>query len=351
MLATEDGVFFGHVRLDERVSDPRAERRAVRLGDDLGNHLGTDQVVHHGSPRMLGQNRPGEECGGERTRHRLGLLVDQEHSIGVAIEGQPDVGADLEHSSLEVSKVLHVERVGRVVRKRAVELGIQEVDLEGQIGEGRRHHESAHAVGGVGHDLQRPEGAGVDETVDVADEGRQQICGASRAGRSRRRWSVALEHRLRCCLDGAEPGVLTNGGRTRAAHLDAVVASRVVRGGEHHTRHVEGSGGEVDHVGRRQTDLDHAEPLTSSAAGKRRDQLGSRRPHVATDHDLGGVRLRFGDVGGEPDPERFAHLGSDLVGVGATDVVGLDDGVERGHSVGVHRGKGRSTRRPHGLIG
>src|SRR5215510_4681258 len=44
-------------------------------------------------------------------------------TIGVAVEGQADVGLLLADGGLEVAQVLGLDRVGRVVRERAVELG------------------------------------------------------------------------------------------------------------------------------------------------------------------------------------------------------------------------------------
>ena len=69
---------------------------------------------------------------------RLALLVDEEHPVGVAVEGQADVGADLEHPGLEVAQVLGLDRVGRVVRERAVELAVQDLEVERQAVEHRR---------------------------------------------------------------------------------------------------------------------------------------------------------------------------------------------------------------------
>ena len=61
----------------------------------------------------------------------------------------------------------------------AVELGVEDVDLEGEAGEDERHDEPAHAVGRVGHHLQRPERGDVDERVDVGDVVIEQVDAAS----------------------------------------------------------------------------------------------------------------------------------------------------------------------------
>ena len=56
-------------------------------------------------------------------------------------------------AALEVALVLRVDRVGRVVRERAVELGEQVVQRRpGRRARTAGDHEPAHAVRRVGHD-------------------------------------------------------------------------------------------------------------------------------------------------------------------------------------------------------
>ena len=88
-----------------------------------------------------------------RTRHRLALVVDEEAPVGVAVEGQPDVGAGLEDPRLQGHQVLGLDGVGRMVGEGAVQLAEEDLEMERQAGEHRGHHQAAHAVGGVGDDL------------------------------------------------------------------------------------------------------------------------------------------------------------------------------------------------------
>ena len=55
---------------------------------------------------MLG----GHDGRGERARHQLALVVDQEDPVGVAVEGQADVGPGLEHPGLQIDQVLGLDR-------------------------------------------------------------------------------------------------------------------------------------------------------------------------------------------------------------------------------------------------
>ena len=110
----------------------------------------------------------------------LGLVVDQEHPVGVAVEGEADVGPHLEHPGLEVLEVLGLDGVGRVVGEAAVELGVHQLDVERKALEHLGGHQSPHAVAGVGHHLERTEHRAVDERPHVVAELVQQVEGADR---------------------------------------------------------------------------------------------------------------------------------------------------------------------------
>ena len=155
VLAAERGAGLGHDRLDVAVADTGAHRGAAVLADDLGHGLRADQVVQDRGAGFLGQHALGDDRGGDRAGDRLAEVVDEEDPIGVAVEGEADVGARLEDPRLEVDEVVGVERVGRVVREVAVELAVHDLDVDRQRREHGGDDEATHAVGGVGHDLQR----------------------------------------------------------------------------------------------------------------------------------------------------------------------------------------------------
>ena len=56
-------------------------------------------------------------------------------------KASPTSAPDLEDAGLEVAQVLRLDRVGGMVRERAVELAVQQVQLEGQAVEHHRHHQ------------------------------------------------------------------------------------------------------------------------------------------------------------------------------------------------------------------
>ena len=123
--------------------------------------------MDHRCPWLLGQLADGDQGGHCRRRDRITALVDHEAAVGVAVEREPDVRADLAHLGLQVDQVLRVERVRLVVRKRAVELEVHRDDSERQAVEHGRHGVPGHAVPGVDHDGQRPDVGQIDQAPEV----------------------------------------------------------------------------------------------------------------------------------------------------------------------------------------
>ena len=171
VLAAEDGARLGHHLLDEAVPDLGPDAGPALLGDHLGDDPRADAVVEHGGSRVLVEQGGRHQRRGQRSGDGFGALVHQEDAVGVAVEGEPDVGAGLEHHSPELDQVLRLDGVGRMVGEVAVELGVEDLDLERQSLEHLRGHQPAHAVGRVGHHLQRAQDGGVDEGADVVGVG------------------------------------------------------------------------------------------------------------------------------------------------------------------------------------
>ena len=116
---------------------------------------------------VLGQFAGGDQ-GGDRGRgDRVAVLVDDEAAVGVAVEGEAEVGAGLAHPRLEVDDVLGIQRVGLVVGERAVQLEVHRVQFERQALEDGRYGVAAHAVARVHHDLQRADAAQVHQAAQV----------------------------------------------------------------------------------------------------------------------------------------------------------------------------------------
>ena len=182
-----------------------------------------------GTARRLGQLADGDQRGDRARAHRLAALVHGEAAVGVAVEGQAEVGALDHHALLQVHEVGRVERVGLVVGEGAVELEVErhEVDAD-EIAEHGGHGVAAHAVARVDDDLERPDAREVDEATQVGGVvGEEVALGDPAAARP------GGHARLHGRPDRRESGVLADRRGARAAHLDAVVAGRVVARGEH----------------------------------------------------------------------------------------------------------------------
>jgi hypothetical protein len=245
----------------------------------------------------------------------------------MAVVVEADVGARGPDPGDEVDLVRGVDGVGRVVREGAVELRVEQLEVEAEAVEDGGHDEAPHAVGGVGDDLHRPQDREVHEGPHVGDVvGEEVHVGLPAPGTGR------LEPGGRHGLDVAQPGVDPDGLGRREAHLDAVVGRRVVAGGEHGGRCLQVAGTEVGHVGGRQTEVDDVEALVEHPVGEGGGQLDARGPHVAGHEDAGGA-LGVGGEPGEGGADAPAPVGAELAGRQPPDVVGLEHGVEIGVEV------------------
>ena len=319
VLAAEDGAGLGHHLLDEGMADPRADRGPAHLAHDLGHDLRADEVVHDRLSGVPLEDPLGEDGGGDRARQGLRLVVDEEDAVGVAVERQPDVGAGVEHGPLQVLEVLELDRVGGMVRERPVELGIEDRQVERQVGERGGDDGAAHAVGRVGHDTQRAQRVDVDERVDVLDVLGEQVALLDPAPLGGPLEEPARDRRL----DLGQPRVLADGGGAGAAQLDPVVLGGVVAGSEHRRRRVEPPRREVHEVGRDQTELDDVGAGQGGAVGERGRERLRRRPHVPPHQHQRGARERDERV-----PDTAGDVVAEVVGVQPADVVGLEDRVE-----------------------
>ena len=115
------------------------------------------------APGSLAQLAARDQRGDDRRRHDLAALVDDEAAVGVAVEGQPDVGAGLAHLGLQVDQVGRVDGVGLVVGEVAVELEEHRDDVERQAAEDLGHGVAAHAVARVDRDLEPADAGQVDQ--------------------------------------------------------------------------------------------------------------------------------------------------------------------------------------------
>ena len=169
------------------------------------------RFVHDGLARMTIQNPGGDDRGRGGATHGLTGVVDEKHAIGVAVECEPDIGAEVEHRALEVFDVLGLDRIRGMIRKRAVELTEEHRERERQPFEHFRDDEPAHAVRGVGDDHERPQCFGIDERPHVIAEGLEEVDVLHPARHLAARRDAGRDH----LLDLRGPGPLPPGAARR----------------------------------------------------------------------------------------------------------------------------------------
>ncbi len=167
-------------------------------------------------------------------------LVDHEHAVGVAVERQAEIETARDHTRPQVALVRRLERIGGVVRERAVEFGVHHLEFDSR--EPLHHrwdHETTHAVGGVGDDLHLADVGRIDEGQHMVGEAAEQVLLGARATLGRGPRCPPVEDVLSHPLHLGETGVDTDRTGPRQAELDAVVPGRVVRRREHRPGSVE----------------------------------------------------------------------------------------------------------------
>ncbi len=121
--------------------------------DRLARRPRRPDVVDDRGARIALQDRAGQQRRDQVGADDLGVAVDQDRAVRVAVEGGPEGAAVLPHGLLQVAQVLRLERVGLVVREVAVEAEEQRDQLDVELLEEVAVH-GGHAVGDVHRHLQ-----------------------------------------------------------------------------------------------------------------------------------------------------------------------------------------------------
>ncbi|CAM5208428.1 hypothetical protein BTHI11S_03433 [Bosea thiooxidans] len=159
------------------------------------------------------------------------MLVDDQDAVGVAIERDADIGAQLADLGDER---LRMGRADLMVDVEAVRIDADGDDLGAELPERLRSHLVGGAIGAIEHDAQafqaqvprqRPLGE-----FDIARIGAVDALGAAEAGRGREAGpEIGVDQRLDLALHLVVELVAV-----RPEQLDAVVLIGVVRGRDHH---------------------------------------------------------------------------------------------------------------------
>ncbi len=272
----------------------------------------------------------GDDGGHGGRVHRLAALVDDEAAVGIAVEGQTEVGTVLEDGFLEVDEVRGLERVRFVVRERAVELEVERHDLDrerrqaGRLAEHGGNGQATHPISGVNDDLDGPDAGQIDQFAQKRSVVGQDVDIPDAALLCHQLETVddvflgALPHR-------GEPGVAAETLSTRPRELDAVVGGRVVAGREHRPCGLEITGREVRLIGRAQAEKDDVRAPGPGAGREGGSEPGRRVAHIVPDdHILSGRP----DLVDERRTDGFDHLDRQRRSDESPHVIGLDCCVE-----------------------
>ena len=250
-------------------------------------------------------------------------VVDEEAAVGVAVPGDPEVGALLAHLVDDEAAVLLQQRVRLVVGEVAVGRPVGRHEVEAELLEQRPDHRPGHAVAAVDDDLQRLDRGGVDEL-------QRRLAGTPRRRRpprtSRRRARLA-EAGLDQVADVPDPAVARQRDRAALDELGARVGLRVVRGGAHQPAvELARADEEIEHLGADHPGVEHVRALgdhpVAVAARPARARAGACRGRGRR-----AGRPRLAGHAGEHARERAADLLGDV-------------------AVDLARRRGRGCRRP-----
>ena len=309
-LAGELCTRLSHALLDERVPDLP--------------HFAARQGVVHGlaALHLSDEARVGNffEHGAAKEDHQLITpqdptgAVDGADTIGVAVERDAQISAEMLDGEDQGAEVLGLSRIGVVVREATVEVAVEWQDVEAQLGVKGHRGGTSSAVAGIDDDpgSPGPEAQLADGTGDV------RLADALRGTRATRLSRGSREQLLRAVAQLRDRLAVE---RVRADHdLEAVVLGRVVAAGDHDRR---GGAqvllGEVRDGRRDDPDVDDVGE-DADAVGERVEQAWGRQAAVAADDDGAAARALT---------DRKAERTYDIVGQIAigdtTDVVFAED--------------------------
>ncbi len=237
----------------------------------------------------------GEQIAGEEDQDQVGLvalaaLVDDPDAIGVAVVGDPDVGADLENLGLQVLDVALVLGVGQVIRKAPVRLAVELGDLAPDPAQELGTVDAGHAVARVDHDLQSP-----GRPDDPRDRIEVVLARAALA-------QAAVAALVVPALDRPEERldlVLGERRRARVDHLHAVVFDGIVAAGDIGAAvELPVRRGEVEDGRGGRADVDHVDTGRAHTLDKAGLEIVRRQAIVPTDRDAAAaVAMNQGRVG------------------------------------------------------
>src|SRR5579875_1749191 len=256
------------------------------------------------------------------------MLINREHTIRIAIEGGAQIRARLTYLLLHIDHVLWLDGACRVMGEVAIKLKVQRNEFAGQALEDARHHHAGHAISGINNDFEGFDLAHIDKRKRVIDVIVDDV--------ALRHLALALWF-LEVATDRqvaniGQPAILTDRIRLGATEFDAVIFSRVVRGGNHRACGIiKLANGEIETVGGCQAEVDSVHALIGNAANERGGQLRRGEAQIAAHCDLWYVEILSGGA-----PDGIGNLVGEVLTVDATNVICFEDRRIDGYTRSTH---------------
>ncbi|MCY1412218.1 hypothetical protein D9M71_276180 [compost metagenome] len=308
ILATQHPATFEHLGHHVAVADLGAHegdvaRRQGQLQAQIA-HQGAD----HSGP--FGQTIALLEIGGNDVKQLVAIdhgagMVDHQHPVAVAVEGDAHVGTLLEHRFLQR---LHVGGADPGVDVETVRLRGDHRHLGAQLAEYAGRHLVGGAMGAVEHQLEAGEiGAGRHAALAELDVAAGRVVDPRRLAQLRR-----LDHahrRIEQLLDH-QLDLVRQLGSLAGEELDAVVVVRIVRGTDDDPGIGMEGAGQVGHRrGGHRTEQHHVGARGNQSGLQGRLEHVAGDPRVLADQYLAVALATERHAGGPAQPEH--ELGGD----------------------------------------
>ena len=106
-----------------------AHTRAAIFGNHLAHRTRGDEVVQNCRTGFATQKHFRQNCRRRAARHGATKLVNQKHTVSIAVKCQTHVKTASQHAGLQIALIGRLNGVGWMIGKRAVQLAIHDLEI------------------------------------------------------------------------------------------------------------------------------------------------------------------------------------------------------------------------------
>jgi hypothetical protein len=283
--------------------------RAITLGE-IATALDVEHDVGAGVARQQLEREHHQQA---IRGHDHAARADHADAVGIAVEGDAEIGVVLANLGDEPAQVARHRRIGRVIWESRVELAEQRHHVAAKLLQQLDRYHRGRAVAAVDNDLE----PAIDQHI-VAHGA--QVIGVDLG------LPVSALPLAEALLEdaGAQRRDPLAAQRLPGEHdLESVVLRGVVAAGDHDTAlGAEVITGVVQHRGRHSADIDHVETCREQAANQVFAQHRAAGAAIGADHD--GIAAALVRLAPDRPPDRAGEIGIEQL-VEAADVVIAED--------------------------